>query len=165
MKFLCKLFGCQTKTVVKEVPIEVIKEVPVEVIKEVQADIYPKKPERPSVSGSLKEQLIKIYDHYGYRCPSDKYLDKLVEEIDADYIELTIDLIDTINDMTMKYLNRPAFDKEVYPALITVQSERATHNEVLKNKIKIRKERSRINYINDALRYEYPVCGCQVDKQ
>ena len=42
MKFLCKLFGCESKTVIKEVikevPVEVIKEVPVEAVKEVQAD-------------------------------------------------------------------------------------------------------------------------------
>jgi len=168
MKFLCKLFGCESKTVVKEVikevPVEVIKKVPVEVVKEVQAHIHPQKPERPNVSGSLKDQLVQIYDHYGYERPSDLYLDRLAQEIDDNYIKLFIDLIDTINDKTLEYMNRPALSKEVTPILITYQSERATHNEVLKNKIQIRKERSRVNYINDAIRYDLPICGCQVHK-
>jgi len=161
MKFLCKLFGCESKTIVKEV----IKEVPVEVVKEVQTDsksIYPQKPERPNVSGSLKEQLIQIYDHYGYERPASAYLDTLVQQIDDDYIDLFIDLIDTINDKTMEYMNRPAFSDEVTARLITYKTDRATHNELLKKKIEVWKETSRENYIGYALGRGLPVCGCQV---
>jgi len=172
MKFLCKLFGCESKTVIKEVikevPVEVIKEVPVEAVKEVQADsksIYPQKPERPDVSGSLKEQLIQIYDHYGYERLSDASLDILVSEIDDNYIDLFIDLIDTINNNTMEYMNRPAFSDEVTAILITYKTDRATHNEQLEQKIKLQKEKSRVSYIHDAIRLDLPVCGCQVHNQ
>jgi len=161
MKFLCKLFGCESKTIVKEV----IKEVPVEVVKEVQTDsksIYPQKPERPNVSGSLKEQLIQIYDHYGYERPASAYLDTLVQQIDDDYIDLFIDLIDTINDKTMEYMNRPAFSDEVTARLITYKTDRATHNELLEKKIEVWKERNREYYISRALGRDLPVCGCQV---
>lgn len=163
MKFLCKLFGCESKTVikevVKEVAVEVIKEVPVEVVKEVPVgsqQSYPQKPERPVLSGTPREQYIQIYEHYGYTKPAEAYIDMLGGELNAEYIELTLELIDAINDKTIEYMNRPACDIEVKHVLATANTN------MLRRAIKERRDRGRLSYVEEAVRNDLPICGCKV---
>jgi len=169
MKFLCKLFGCNdSKTVIKEVPVEVIKEVPVEVVKEVHTSVeqaYPQKPERPVLTGTPEEQLKQVYDHYGYKRPAEAYFEQLAEDITPELVDWTVELIDTINNKTMQYMNRPAFEEEVRPSLLTYESERATRVQMLQTKVEIRKDRNRTDYVVDALRNDLPICGCKVTEQ
>ena len=157
MKFLCKLLGCESKTVIKEVPVEVVKEVPVEVVKEIPVSVqqsYPEKPEPPVLSGAPQEQLIQIYDHYGFTRPAQAYFDHLGDTLNPEYIELVLELIDVINDKTIEYMNRPARDEEVRPALATPTTD------MLRRKVKGRKDRSRLDYVVDAVRNDLPICGC-----
>lgn len=166
MKFLCKLFGCESKTVikevVKEVPVEVvkevIKEVPVEVVKEITVgskQSYPQKPERPVLSGTPREQYIQIYEHYRYTKPAQAYIDYLGDQLNPQYIELILELIDVINGKTIEYMNRPAFDVEVKHVLATANTD------MLRRVIEERKDRGRLGYVEDALRNDLPLCGCE----
>jgi len=158
MKFLCKLFGCEPKTIIKEV----VKEVPVEVVKEVPVSVqqsYPKKPEPPVLSGSPQEQLIQIYDHYGFTRPAQAYFDHIGDTLTPEYIERVLELIDVINDKTIEYMNRPACDEEVRPALATPSID------MLRRKVKGRKDRSRLDYVVDAVRNDLPICGCKAAQQ
>ena len=166
MKFLCKLFGCDSETTIKEVPVEVIKEVPVEVIKEVPVEVaqetsrtYPKKPEQPVLSGTTEEQLIQIYDHYGMTRPAQAFMDLLNDSLTPEYIEAVLDLVDVINEKTIEYMKRSAHEKEIGPALAT------TSVDILRRRIEDRKDRSRLNYIVEAVRNDLPVCGCEAHNQ
>ena len=167
MKFLCKLFGCESKTVIKEVvrevPIEVIKEVikevPTEVVKEVSVgsqQSYPQKPERPVLSGTPQEQYIQIYEHYGYTKPAEAYINLLGDELNLQYIELTLELIDVINDKTIEYMNRPAYNVEVKHVLATANTD------MLRRSIQERRDRGRLSYVEEAVRNDLPICGCKV---
>ena len=159
MKFFCKLFGCESKTVVKEVikevPVEVVKEVPVEVVTEAPRT-HPKKPEQPVLSGTTEEQLFQIYDHYGMTRPAEGFIDLLGDSLTPEYIELVLDLVDVINEKTIEYMKRSAHEKEIGPALAT------TSVDILRRRIEDRKDRSRLNYIVEAVRNDLPVCGCEV---
>jgi hypothetical protein len=157
MKFLCNLLGCESKTVVKEVPLEVIKEIPVEVVKEIPVsvqDSYPNKPDAPILYGSLEEQLFQIYDHYGMARPAEGFIDLLGDSLTPEYIELVLELIEVINDKTIEYMNRPAYEEEIGPALAT------TSVDMIRRRIKGRKDRSRSNYVVEAVRNDLPICGC-----
>mgnify|MGYP006310737789 CR=1 FL=1 len=163
MKFLCKLFGCNdSKTVVKEVPVEVIKEVPVEIVKKVHTSVeqqYPQKPERPVPTGTLEGQLNQIYDHYGLNAPAQAFVNGMGSALTPEYIELVIELIDVINEKTLEYMNRLAYEDEVIPALAMPSTD------MLRRTIEERKNRARINYIVDAVRNDLPICGCKAAQQ
>lgn len=129
MKFLCKLFGCDTeiREVIKEVPVEVVREV----IKEVPVQSVSKttKPARPDIPNGLSqsEKYLFVCGAYGYKV-TDSWIALVGDNLTDEFIELTLDCIEAMCDATLQYMNRlpemPEF--QYFLAATTADARRET---------------------------------------